>query len=101
MGSDADSGPWTARLILAVVLAAGCAPDATERNGWTAIVDTLPDGTAHVVNTPPDGNPEPTLVAVEGPRIGSTSESRRWSTTASCGRWSWTMRMSSTCCAHG
>ena len=44
----------------ALVLA-GCVQGGEGR--WTTTTDTLPNGAAYVVNVPPAGQPEPTLVA--------------------------------------
>ncbi len=57
--------------VVVTFLLIGCAGGS--RSGgddWTATVDTVA-GVVHVVNTPPEGGPQPTLVAEEEFRIGT------------------------------
>ena len=59
-------------LAAAALIATACA-DAQAGSGWTTIVDTLPSGTIHVVNTPPS-NEAPPWQLHEELRIGSVDE---------------------------
>jgi hypothetical protein len=54
----------------AVLTAAACA-ESQAGSGWTATVDTLPNGAVHVVNTPPVSDEVPPWQLEEELRIGS------------------------------
>ena len=56
--------------VAAAALTATACADAQAGSGWTTIVDTLPSGTVHVVNTPP-ANEAPSWQLHEELRIGS------------------------------
>jgi len=51
------------------LLLASCA-DGERGDAWTATVDSI-DGTAYVVNVPPDAGPVPTLIGEEELRVGT------------------------------
>ena len=63
----------SALLVAAASLTATACGDAQTGSGWTTIVDTLPSGTVHVVNTPPS-NEAPPWQLHEELRIGSVDE---------------------------
>lgn len=57
-------------VIAAGLTAAACA-DSRAGSGWTSTVDTLPNGTVHVVNMPPPSDDSPPWRLEEELRIGS------------------------------